>query len=68
MEIARQGIKSNHDKDKALEAQISLNKGWWRAKDKSEMRARYQHMVDLLAKRSPQQIRKLELKKFGYYL
>ena len=65
MESARQRIKSSHERDKALEAQISLCKGWWRARSKSKMRGGFQRMANLIAKRSPQQIRELEIKKFG---
>ncbi len=65
MKMARQGVKTSRDRDKALETQISLCKGWWRARSKSEMRAGFQRMANLIAKRSPQQILELEIKKFG---
>ncbi len=66
MENERQEVVSIRNKDKLLEAQISLSKGWWRARGKSEMRAGYQRMSNLIAKRSPQQIRELEIERFGY--
>jgi hypothetical protein len=68
MKIARQGIESRYHRDKTLEAQINLCKGWWRARSKSEVRTGFQRMANLIAKRSPQQIRELEYQKFGYYL
>ncbi len=65
MNNTRQEVASSHDRDKALEAQINLCKGWWRAGSKSEMRAGFHILVNLIAERSPQQIRKLEINKFG---
>jgi len=65
MESERQEVISARNKDKLLEDQISLCKGWWRARSKSEMRAGFQRMANLIAKRSPQQIRELEIKIFG---
>ncbi len=66
MENERQEVISIRNKDKLLEAQISLSKGWWRVRSKSEMRTGFQRMANLIAKRSPQQIRELEIERFGY--
>ena len=68
MEIARQEVKLNQDNEKALEAQISLCKGWWRARSKSEMRAGFHRIANLIAKRSPEYIADLEAQIFGHYL
>ena len=68
MNIIRQGVTSNDDRDKALEAQISLCKGWWRARSKSEMRAGFHRIANLISKRNPEYIRELEAQIFGYHL
>ncbi len=68
MENERQEVNTIRNKDKLLEAQISLSKGWWRARSKSEMKAGFQRLANLIAKRSPQQIRELEIERFGYWL
>ena len=68
MEIKRQEVGAYQYRDDQLEAQISLCKGWWRASSKSELRAGFHRIANLIAKRSPEYIAQLEAQIFGHYL
>ncbi len=66
MESERQEVISTRNKDKLLEAQIGLSKGWWKAKTKHEMALGFRRMANLKARRSSEQLRELEYLKFGF--
>ena len=66
MESERQEVSTNQHRDTELEAQIDAAKEWWRLTTKDQMRAGFHRMAKLKAKRSPQQIRELEIERFGY--
>ncbi len=66
MENERQEVISTRNKDKLLEAQIGLSKGWWKAKTKHEMALGFRRMANLKARRSSEQLRELEYLKFGF--
>lgn len=55
-------------KDRKLEAEISLAKGWYRARSREEMRAGFRRLASLIKTRSPERIREMERDKFGDYL
>ncbi len=47
-------------KDRILEAEISLAKGWYRERSKEEMRAGFRRLSSLIKKRSPVFVEELE--------
>lgn len=68
MQAKRQEVSTFQYRDDELEAKIDAAKGWINEPGDESRREAFQHMADLIAQRSPEYVRELEAKIFGYYL
>ena len=68
METKRQEVGASQYRDDQLEAKINAAKGWINEPNSEARRKAFQHMANLIAKRSPEYVRELEAQIFRHYL
>ena len=68
MKPKRQDVGAYQYRDDELEMQIDAAKGWISEPNSEARRKEFQHMANLIAKRSPEYVRELEAQIFGRYL